>query len=319
MKRFFSAPYRFVLIHWIVLLLVTGAVLLETFVIPRGVVVEPPVPQNPQVGATDDPGSDGSTQEKNSDTTEDPAQIEPVITKNSYRDANISITISTIRRFDTDVYVADVVVSSVDYLKTAFANNTYGRNIKQTASKIAASVGAIFAVNGDYYGFRNSGYVIRNGVLYRDSVYSSSREALVVGADGALFSVYEKKVSAKSLYEDDAEQVLSFGPTLVQDRRIMVTPSDEIGKWTSNPRASMGMIEPLRYVFIVSDGRTSKSAGLSLYQLAQVYLEYDCEFAYNLDGGGSATMVFNGRVVNTPTDGSYVGERKVSDIVYIGY
>jgi exopolysaccharide biosynthesis protein len=81
----------------------------------------------------------------------------------------------------------------------------------------------------------------------------------------------------------------------------------------------MGMIEPLHYVFIVSDGRTSKSAGLSLYQLAQVYLEYDCEFAYNLDGGGSATMVFNGRVINIPTDGSYVGERKVSDIVYIGY
>ena len=139
------------------LLLVTGAILLETFVIPRGIAVEPPVPQNPQVGATDDPvsdvptqessdgstddsGSDGSTQEKNSDTTEDPPETEPVITKNSYRDANISITISTIRRFDTDVYVADVVVSSVEYLKTAFANNTYGRNIKQTTSKIAASV-----------------------------------------------------------------------------------------------------------------------------------------------------------------------------------
>ena len=336
MKRFFSAPYRFVLIHWIVLFLVTGAILLETFVIPRGVAVEPPIPQNPQVGATDesvsdrstqetdggaanDTASDASTQEPTDGTTEDSAQTEPVITKNSYRDANISITISTIRRFDTDVYVADVVVSSVDYLKTAFANNTYGRNIKQTTSKIAASVGAIFAVNGDYYGFRNSGYVIRNGVLYRDSVYSSSREALVVGADGALFSVYEKKVSAKSLYQDNAEHVLSFGPTLVQDRKIMVTPSDEIGKWTSNPRASMGMIEPLHYVFIVSDGRTSKSAGLSLYQLAQVYLEYDCEFAYNLDGGGSATMVFNGRVINIPTDGSYVGERKVSDIVYIGY
>ena len=168
MKRFFSAPYRFVLIHWIVLLLVTGAILLETFVIPRGVAVEPPIPQNPQVGATDesvsdrstqetdggaanDTASDASTQEPTDGTTEDSAQTEPVITKNSYRDANISITISTIRRFDTDVYVADVVVSSVDYLKTAFANNTYGRNIKQTTSKIAASVGAIFAVNGDYY------------------------------------------------------------------------------------------------------------------------------------------------------------------------
>lgn len=42
--------------------------------------------------------------------------------------------------------------------------------------------------------------------------------------------------------------------------------------------------------------------------------------AYNLDGGGSATMYFNGRVVNTPTSNGDPGdEREVSDIVYIGY
>ena len=40
--------------------------------------------------------------------------------------------------------------------------------------------------------------------------------------------------------------------------------------------------------------------------------------AYNLDGGGSSTMVFNGTVMNQPTtDGNTISERKVSDIVYI--
>jgi exopolysaccharide biosynthesis protein len=78
------------------------------------------------------------------------------------------------------------------------------------------------------------------------------------------------------------------------------------------------MIDALHYIFVVSDGRTSQSAGLTLLQLAEVMQEYGCTVAYNLDGGGSSTMVFNGEVINNPTDGRSFGERKVSDIIYIG-
>ena len=43
-----------------------------------------------------------------------------------------------------------------------------------------------------------------------------------------------------------------------------------------------------------------------------------CTEAYNLDGGGSTTMYFNGQVVNQPTtNGNTIKERAVSDIVYI--
>lgn len=69
----------------------------------------------------------------------------------------------------------------------------------------------------------------------------------------------------------------------------------------------------------VSDGRTDESEGLSLLQLAQEFKERGCTIAYNLDGGGSSTMVFNGEVVNNPTDGRSIAEREVSDIVYFGY
>jgi exopolysaccharide biosynthesis protein len=71
---------------------------------------------------------------------------------------------------------------------------------------------------------------------------------------------------------------------------------------------------------VVADGRTSESAGLSLYQLAQYMQSLGVQTAYNLDGGGSSTMYFNGQVINNPTtNGSTIKERKVSDIVYIGY
>ena len=52
---------------------------------------------------------------------------------------------------------------------------------------------------------------------------------------------------------------------------------------------------------------------MTLQELQQVFVEQGCQVAYNLDGGGSATMVLNGELVNK-TSGSR--ERNVSDIVY---
>ena len=87
----------------------------------------------------------------------------------------------------------------------------------------------------------------------------------------------------------------------------------------SNPRTAIGMIAPLHYVFVVADGRTAESAGLSLRALAEFMQSLGVQTAYNLDGGGSSTMVFQGAVVNNPTtNGGRIKERSVSDIVYIG-
>ncbi|MER2598510.1 MAG: phosphodiester glycosidase family protein [Caldilineales bacterium] len=244
---------------------------------------------------------------------------QPIVTDRSYQDAHIQITIETIHQYNTDIYIADVVVSDVAYLKSALANNTYGKNIKQTTSAMAAAHSALLAINGDYYGFRSAGFVIRNGVLYRSTARSGSSQALVVDADGGFTIIEESSSDAQSLYDQGALQVFSFGPALIQDGAISVTSNSEVSQsMNSNPRTAIGMVAPLHYVFVVSDGRTAQSAGLSLLQLAQVMQDYGCTVAYNLDGGGSSTMVFNGEIINNPTDGRSYGERKVSDIIYIG-
>ena len=72
-------------------------------------------------------------------------------------------------------------------------------------------------------------------------------------------------------------------------------------------------------MFVVSDGRTDESEGLSLYELATFMQGLGVKEAYNLDGGGSSTMYFNGEVINNPTSNGKIKEREVSDIVYIGY
>lgn len=228
------------------------------------------------------------------------------------------ITISTYRENDTTVYVADIVVPDPSWLKTAFAYDTYGKNIKNKTSNIAAEHNAVLAINGDFYGSRNTGFVVRNGVIYRDT--SSGGEALVIYSDGSFEIVNEDDTTAQELVQNGAVQVLSFGPALVENGTISVTKSDEVGKaMASNPRTAIGIIDENHYIFVVSDGRTSESEGLSLLELAEFCQSLGAETVYNLDGGGSSTMVYLGEVINNPTtSGNNIKEREVSDIVYIG-
>lgn len=240
--------------------------------------------------------------------------------ENSYSDENIQITLTEYREYDTSIYVADIVLSSSVYLQTAFAQNAYGRNVAEKTSEIAESVGAILAINGDYYGAQEDGYVLRNGVLYRNTA-ASGQVDLVIYNDGSFAIINETGVTAEELLADGAQQILSFGPALIENGTVVVSQDDEVGKAkTSNPRTAIGVIDDLHYMFVVSDGRTDDSAGLSLLQLAEFMKEFGVTTAYNLDGGGSSTMYFNGEVINNPTtNGRSIVERSVSDIVYIGY
>ena len=244
------------------------------------------------------------------------------VTDSSYKDDNISVNLSETTVNNTQVYVADITLSSSDYLKTAFAQNAYGTNVTAKTSVTAADNNAILAVNGDYYGANSTGYVIRNGVVYRDTVREdSSNGDLAIYKDGSFKVVYEDQISAEQLVNDGVVNLLAFGPALVENGEIAVDTNTEVGQaMASNPRTAIGIIDENHYIIVVSDGRTSESEGLSLYQLAEVMKSYGAKTAYNLDGGGSSTLYFNGQVINKPTTGgNKISERAVSDIVYIGY
>ena len=260
-----------------------------------------------------------TTASENTDTVvETAASIEGGTVIGQYSDSKTSITLKQYREYDSNIYVADVTVSDASDLKTALANNTYGRNITDTTSDMAANNNAVLAINGDYYGARQSGYVIRNGKLYRDT--SGNRDALVIQKNGEFKFVSESETSASELLQDGALQVFSFGPVLLNNGEISVGENDEVGMaMASNPRTAIGYLGNNHYVFVVSDGRTSESAGLSLYELASFMKELGVKDAYNLDGGGSSTMIFKGEIINSPTTSGRSGEeRAVSDIVYIG-
>ena len=93
---------------------------------------------------------------------------------------------------------------------------------------------------------------------------------------------------------------------MVKDRVVNLLASDlpwlkwrnysryelEVGQsMASNPRTAIGIIDENHYIIVVSDGRTSESEGLSLYQLAEVMKSYGVKTAYNLDGVDLYTLL----------------------------
>lgn len=295
-------------VYVIVLVIFAVYMLLDTFVITKKLAVVSN--QSRSVSSSSDSSVSNSSGKSGS------------VTKSStaYEDDNIKIALIDYRENDTDIHMADVKVSSSEYLKTAFAQSSYGRNVTEKTSDIAESVNAILAINGDYYGAQESGYVIRNGVIYRETA-KSGNEDLVIYGDGSFEIIDEDDITAEELLEKGAQNVLAFGPALVEDGSVSVTEDEEVGKaMASNPRTAIGIIDENHYVFVVADGRTSDNEGLSLYELAEFMESLGVQTAYNLDGGGSSTMYFNGQIINKPTtNGSSIKERSVSDIVYIGY
>lgn len=309
MKNFFKKPFRWAICISLILTIFFAYVMLDTFIIPK---VGTVVTNNSSTNIT-------TALSSSTDSSDATSSLEAIIAENSYDDENISININTLTDYDSTVYVADIQVSDAAYLQAAFANDTFGQNIKETTSSIAESNNAILAINGDFYGFRNYGYVYRNGNLYRDTAGDS--EDLVILNDGTFSIIDESSTDIDSLDLSTIWQIFSFGPALINDAEIVVDSNSEVSKsmGNTNPRTAIGMISPLHYIIVVVDGRTSISEGVTLAELAQIMEDQGCTVAYNLDGGGSTTMYFNGEVINNPTDGSGISEREVSDIVYIGY
>ncbi len=296
--KFWNSNTRYGICFGAALTVFTAYTLLDTFVLPRSYAeMEEP------------PSSAAEVMPK-----------EYALTDTCYKDENMTITLTRHRDYDTEIYVVDVVVNDPSYLQRGFADDTYGRNIKDQTSDIAEEYGAIFAVNGDFYGAQTEGYVIADGVIYRDEP-AEDREDLAIMEDGSFMVFQERDIAADALLEQGVRHVLSFGPALFHDGEIMVTAREEVGRAKeSNPRTAIGIYDPLHYVFVCSDGRTEESKGLSLHQLAEFMQGLGVTTAYNLDGGGSATMCFAGEIVNKPTaNGRDFEERRVSDIVYVGY
>lgn len=232
-------------------------------------------------------------------------------TDTSYRSRDVSITIEQYKNDDTVWFVADIYLRNVESYRTALARDVFGKGYHEWPAKMATEKNAILAISGDYCGARTKGVVVRNGVVYRKTTF---KDVCLLYYDGVMETMHAKQFNADAAIERGVYQAFSFGPALLDENGKALEEYDtEIER--ANPRCAIGYYEPGHYCFVVVDGRQSGySYGLTIQQLGKVFEELGCKAAYNLDGGKTAVMVFDGKIVNTPAEGG----RKISDIVYIG-
>lgn len=229
-----------------------------------------------------------------------------------YKSDTMTININPIKKMNPNIEMWEVLIKISDgsQIKSAFAGGEFSLKNRETTSFMAMKNNAVLAINGAAYGFNKTSYVIRDGIVYRDTRLDC--DPLVIQKDGD-FRIYDEQFTGEELVAKRAMHTYDFGPDLVRKGEI-VDYGDTWYKNDLSPRTAIGQCGPLEYVILVVDGRSEASVGMSLYNVAVELKNRGCYWGYNLDGGGSTTLYFNGEVLNNPCD--WYGERAISDILY---
>ncbi len=279
-------------------------------------------PENAVSGPELSADSSQTSTESGEPSESDPIVIEPVFRTllkeetvlGSYQQNGVNLRVSKIVREELNMFVCEFFLDSPDLLHTAFAGGKItGR---QYTSKIARSVNAVLAVNGDFCGYRSNGIIIREGEIVRD--VPADWDLLYVDRDGNLQYGISSAFDAEELIANGARQSWCFGPVLVANgQKIAEMNSPGLSLRHREPRTAIGQLGDLHYLLFVVDAiRTDNNVigGMTFSTLADMLVELGCVTAYNLDGGGSTTLYFNGEIINEPCVN---GERAVSDIIYL--
>ena len=239
---------------------------------------------------------------------------EIVVTENSYTSPNISIHIDTVHYGEgwtaVTYYVADIYVGSIDCFKTYTAHNEFRYGSTQTVERMSRDSGAIIGMSGDYYSIQNRSFIVRNSYEYM-TMKPYNTDICVMYSDGSIenYGFYEYEVD--DILAKKPLQVWSFGPSLLDSEGKAKTKFN-VKETLDNhhqPRSALGYYEPGHYCFVVVDGREKgHSVGMYLAELAQLFEELGCTSAYNMDGGGSASLTFQGEYFSKPSEVRSIGD-----------
>lgn len=228
-----------------------------------------------------------------------------------YSSENVAIEIAKREMFDSIVHIADIYINDITSLRTAVFSD-YDRRYMHTLD-MSKEAGALVSLSGDhFYAHMQSGvFAIRNGMLYAEEP-NKKQDACVLYYDGAMETYTPDEIDLEAIYARDPYQVWYFGPGLLDDEGNALTSFKSTVAGV-NPRAAIGYFEPGHYCFVMVEGRKDNSVGVTLVELAQIFEELGCKAAYNLDGGQTAVMTWNGKLQSR-----LIGSgREVADILYI--
>lgn len=222
---------------------------------------------------------------------------------------NSSLMIFQLNKEDFRGYMAKIKLKNSNALRVTI--NPEDSPKGETPSQAAKRLGGIFAVNGGGFASATKDGVTRlvplgnamvEGELVGDFIPSWNDVAFAgfSKSNQLVGGIYHKE---EELLASGAWQGVSFVPELMRDWEPQTIPS----KWKSarQPRTVLGQYPNGDIFFIVVDGRQSNwSQGITLEEMQVLLLRLGIMEAFNLDGGGSSVMYYNGSILNKPSDGS---------------
>ena len=227
---------------------------------------------------------------------------------------NTIIEISKERFFKSDCFVARIVTDNPHLIRACFAQDDFKK--VGPMSVVAEEHEAVFMVNADWctIDFCDN-FVIRNGEICRDGQPERAICSYLCIMNSGHLEFVGLRTSAKNALDIGVFHSFSFwGDNLFNNGKPSgnengVAPRTFIGEVPRND----GFLE---YIIVVADGRSIRSRGLTNYEESIILFVYGCDIGYNLDGGGSSEMVFDGKILNVPSDGC---ERYDHDFIYVKY
>ena len=249
-------------------------------------------------------------------------------TATAYRDSTIEVTIETGRAVNCDYWVADIVIQDASQLRTVSAGG-FDMDRAMDGVRLANYVNAVLAINGDYNystGKNGFGCVIRQGVTYLNNLdteghwRSTVMDILLIDEDGDFHVLYRPQTGAIGDTVDGKKIInaFTFGPILVDNGEavLLFNGADsyiDMGAGVKRQRMAICQAGPLHYKAVCCAGPARGSRGMTLREFAELVASLDVQVAYNLDGGDSTVMAFNGKKINDPGNAS---TRKLKDIIY---
>jgi len=204
-------------------------------------------------------------------------------------------------------YLVKIKLKSNDAMKLALGGDELGD--AKTTSQIAKAHGAAVAINAG--GFADSGTKrFPLGTTMVDGEYVGGFHATYADLFFVGINQHNQLIGGKYTKQEQLDKLkpkfgASFVPILLKKGAKQEIPE----KWKTSParapRTVIANYKDDQLLIIVTDGyNTNGSKGASLSEMQDLLKSYGVVDAYNLDGGGSSSLIFNGKLINEPSDGS---------------
>ena len=222
-------------------------------------------------------------------------------------------------------YIVRVTIADPTQLRSAMSYDDYDNTKRVKAAEMAKAANAVAAVNGDFFKyFHDSGYIVRQGVFYRDAL-NGQRDLLLIDEAGDFHALYDATSEAMAELVANVTPVNTFnlGPVLIENGEVKTIKDSAVAhakksgdqfQWPYRmQRVAIVQLDRLSYAIVECDGKADASKGMDLQTFAEYIHELfpDAMMAYNLDGGGSTNVFVNGKRIHKNPDA-----RQICDIIY---